>query len=111
MSERPVVRLLPKTDPRPFRFGVPWVYGNQMVLDRRTKGLDPGTLVILEDADRRPLGLGAINPGSKIAVRLLDTDPEAEVDADWIRLRLSRDKGFNLQQHSMSVNGLPAVAA
>ena len=26
-----------------------------------------------------------------------------------VRLRLSREKGFNLQAHSLSVNGLPAV--
>ena len=26
-----------------------------------------------------------------------------------VRLRLSRAKGFNLQEHSQAVNGLPAV--
>ncbi len=29
--------------------------------------------------------------------------------ADPVRLQLSRAKGFNLQAHSMNINGLPAV--
>jgi len=48
------------------RRGVPWVYANQLVTDRRTKALAPGSLAVLEDGERRPLGLYAVNPLSKI---------------------------------------------
>jgi 23S rRNA (cytosine1962-C5)-methyltransferase len=86
----PVIRLLPKTDPRPIRHGAAWVYANQLVLDRRSKALPPGTIARLEDGDRRPLGLVAFNPQSRIAARMLDPDPEAVIDADWFAARLAR---------------------
>ena len=89
-AEIPRIRLLPKTDPRPIRRGAPWVYANQLVMDRRTKALDPGTIAVLEDRDRAPLGLVGVNPNSKIAVRVLDRDPDARIDAAWFASRISR---------------------
>ena len=86
----PIVRLLPKAKPQVIRHGFPWVYSNELVMDRRTKGLSHGGLVVLEDADRRPLGLGTINPKSKIAVRMLDRDPDAQVDEAWFAARIGR---------------------
>ena len=67
----PVVRLLPKAKPQVIRHGFPWVFANELVMDRRTKGVKPGGLVVVEDAERRPLGLGTFNSLSKIAVRIL----------------------------------------
>lgn len=87
---RPTVRLLPKTDARRLRFGFPWVYGNELVTDRRTRSLAPGSLARLEDAERQPLGLVAVTPGSKIIARMLDRNPEAEIDGAWLTARLTR---------------------
>ena len=53
----PVVRLRPKANARAIRHGFPWVYANELVTDRRTKAKEPGTLAVLEDDARRPLGL------------------------------------------------------
>ena len=64
-ADRPAVRLNPKANARAIRHGAPWVYANEMVTDRRTRKLAPGTLARLEDAERRPLGLVAVNSGSK----------------------------------------------
>lgn len=86
----PIVRLLPKTKPQVIRHGFPWVFANELVMDRRTKGLSHGGLVVLEDADRKPLGLGTINPKSKIAVRMLDFDVDAQVDEAWFAAKLTR---------------------
>jgi 23S rRNA (cytosine1962-C5)-methyltransferase len=36
------------------------------------------------------LGLVAVNMASRIALRMVDRDPEAEVDAEWFAARLSR---------------------
>ena len=58
---RPVVRLRPKAEVRALRHGFPWVYADELVLDRRTQGLEPGALAVLEDAERRPLGLVTVN--------------------------------------------------
>ncbi|MBP9181698.1 MAG: class I SAM-dependent rRNA methyltransferase [Fuscovulum sp.] len=89
-SDRPVVRLRPKAEARAIRHGFPWVYADELVLDRRTSGLAPGTLAVLEDAERRPLGLVTVNPASKIVARMLDRDPAAVVDQAWFQARLER---------------------
>nr|WP_181318219.1 class I SAM-dependent methyltransferase [Fuscovulum blasticum] len=87
---RPVVRLRPKAEARAIRHGFPWVYADELVLDRRTSGMAPGTLAVLEDAERRALGLVTVNPASKIVARMLDRDPEAAVDQAWFEARLAR---------------------
>jgi 23S rRNA (cytosine1962-C5)-methyltransferase len=87
---RPVVRLKPKAEARAIRHGFPWVYADELVTDRRTQGLAPGALAVLEDGERRPLGLVTVNVKSKIIARMLDRDPAAEIDAAWFEARLTR---------------------
>lgn len=87
---RPVVRLRPKAEARAIRHGFPWVYADELVLDRRTQGLAAGALAVLEDAERRPLGLVTVNPASKIICRMLDRDPGAVVDQAWFAARVAR---------------------
>lgn len=53
----PTVRLRPKAEARAIRHGYPWVYADELVMDRRTSALAPGALAVLEDAERRPLAL------------------------------------------------------
>lgn len=86
----PVVRLRPKADARAIRHGFPWIYADELVTDRRTQGLAPGALAVLEDAERRPLGVVTVNPASKIIARMMDRDPEAVIGRDWIAARLAR---------------------
>ena len=86
----PVVRLKPKANARAIRHGYPWVYSNELVTDRRTRALAPGTVARLEDEKRAPLGVVAVNPLSKIMCRMLDRNPEVYIDADWFRARLKR---------------------
>ncbi|MBE1292583.1 MAG: methyltransferase domain-containing protein [Rhodobacteraceae bacterium] len=89
-SSRPVVRLKPKANARAIRHGFPWAYDNELVTDRRTKGLAPGTLAVLEDDKRQPLGVVATNSQSKIFCRMLDRDPEAQVDQAWFEAKFAR---------------------
>lgn len=89
MKEMPILRLKPKANARALRHGFPWVYANEAVTDRRTKGLVPGTLAVLEDGERRPLGLVTVNPKSKIIGRVLDRDPEAQIDKAWFARRIA----------------------
>jgi 23S rRNA (cytosine1962-C5)-methyltransferase len=86
----PVVRLRPKAEARAIRHGFPWVYADELVLDRRTQALAPGTFALLEDAERRPLALVTVNPLSKIVARVMDRDPSARIDGAWIAARLAR---------------------
>ena len=87
---RAVVRLKPKAEARALRHGFPWVYADELVTDRRTQNLAPGALAVLEDADRRALGLVTVNANSKIIARMLDRDPEAEITLEWFVARLAR---------------------
>ena len=89
-AARPVVRLKPKANARAIRRGYPWVYANELVTDRRTKKLAPGTIAVLEDDARKPLGLVAVNPLSKIICRMLDRDPDAVIDQTWFEARLGK---------------------
>lgn len=86
----PTVRLKPKAEARAIRHGFPWVYADELVTDRRTQGLTPGALAVLEDGDRRPLGLVTVNVNSKIIARMLDRNPEAVLDQAWFEVRLAR---------------------
>ena len=86
----PVVRLKPKAEARAIRHGFPWVYADELVTDRRTQGLAPGALAVLEDGERRALGLVTVNVKSKIIARMLDRDPEASIDQRWFEQRLTR---------------------
>ncbi len=90
IRSRPVVRLKPKAEARAIRHGFPWVYADELVTDRRTQGLAPGALAVLEDGERRPLGLVTVNTRSKIIARMLDRDPEAEIGEAWFAARISR---------------------
>lgn len=113
----PTVRLRPKANARAIRHGFPWVYADELVTDRRTKALAPGSLVRLEDAERAPLGVATVNPNSKIIARMLDADPAAVIDRGWLAARLARalalrerlfDAPFYRLVHA-EADGLPGV--
>ncbi len=117
MTTRPVLRLRPKMDPRRIRHGFPWVYQNEVVLDRRARAIAPGTIATLEDNDRRPLATITVNPGSKITGRVLSRDPEAVIDREWLAKRIDQalalretlyDAPFYRLIHA-EADGLPGV--
>ncbi|TRD18888.1 RSP_2647 family RNA methyltransferase [Palleronia caenipelagi] len=116
-TQRPTIRLMPKAKPQAIRHGFPWVYANEVVTDRRTRALAPGSLAVLEDAERRPMGLVAVNPESKIIARMLDRNAEAEIGVDWFRARIGAalahrerlyDQPFYRLVHA-EADGLPGV--
>ncbi|MEM1276326.1 MAG: class I SAM-dependent rRNA methyltransferase [Pseudomonadota bacterium] len=94
-ASRPIVKLRPGKARR-IAEGAPWAFADEIAMDRRTKGLVPGTLVELVEGERS-YGLAAFNPQSKIPARLLDPDPGAEIDVGWFRAHLSR--ALALREH------------
>lgn len=116
-SPLPVLRLKPKTKPQAIRRGYPWVYANEVVTDRRTRAMSPGTIALLEDADRSPLALVGVNPKSKIIGRVLDGPDAAHPDQSWFAARLRKalslrerlfPKPFYRLVHA-EADGLPGV--
>jgi len=114
---RPVVRLRPKAEARAIRHGFPWIYSDEIVTDRRTKALTAGALAVLEDGDRRAMGLITVNNDSRIVGRMLDADPEAVIDQAWFEQRLSRALALRERLYARpfyrlvhaEVDGLPGV--
>ncbi|WP_108886202.1 RSP_2647 family RNA methyltransferase [Pseudoprimorskyibacter insulae] len=116
-SSTPTIRLIPKANARALRRGFPWVFANELVTDRRTRALEPGTIARLEDAERRFLGIVAVNPNSRIIGRMLDRDEEAVIDKNWFAARIAHalqlrerlfDAPFYRLIHAES-DGLPGV--
>jgi 23S rRNA (cytosine1962-C5)-methyltransferase len=116
-SAMPIVRLIPKAEARAIRHGFPWVFANELVTDRRTRNLTPGTIAQLEDAGRTPMGVVTVNPASKIICRMLDQDPAAVIDQAWFVAKLQRalahrtrlyDAPFYRLVHA-EADGLPGV--
>ena len=89
-ADLPIIRLRPKSKPQAIRHGFPWVFADELVADRRTKAIAPGSFAVLEDAERQPLALVTVNPDSRIIARVMDADPQARIDRDWIAARLRR---------------------
>ena len=89
-ADLPIIRLRPKSKPQAIRHGFPWVFADELVVDRRTRAIAPGSFAMLEDAERRPMGVVTVNAESKIIARMMDPDPQAAIDAGWIAARLAR---------------------
>ncbi|MDH5798326.1 MAG: class I SAM-dependent rRNA methyltransferase [Paracoccaceae bacterium] len=113
----PIVRLKPKANARAIRHGAPWVFDNEIVTDRRTRALTPGTIAVLEDDARQPMGLVTVNPNSRIFCRMLDRDLTAAIDGNWMadkvkqaldhRARLYSEPFYRLVH--AEADGLPGV--
>lgn len=84
---RPLIRLNPGAGKR-LRAGAPWVFSNEIAMKPEYRQLPPGGLVRLEGDDGARFGTFMFNPHSLIAARLLDRDPDAAIDAAWLRERL-----------------------
>lgn len=117
MTDLPVLRLRPKSKPQAIRHGFPWVFADEAVLDRRSRAIPAGGFAVLEDAERKPLGLVTVNPNSKIVGRMMDADPQALIDGTWLKARLTRalqmrerlyDAPFYRLVHAES-DGLPGL--
>ena len=70
MAKLPIIRLKSRESAR-LRFGAPWVFSNEIVMDAAAKALLPGSEVLLAGSDGTVLGAGYFNARSLISLRLL----------------------------------------
>ncbi len=97
--------------------GHPWGFSNEIAMTAEAKALTPGTLVTVETHAGEPLGWAHMNPHSLIALRMLDRDPEAEIDAAWIAGKLAealawRERMFDAPYYRVvhaEADGLPGL--
>ena len=85
--DRPTLRLNPGQGRR-LRAGSPWVFSNEIAMKPEYRQMSSGGLVSIEGDDGARFGTFMFNPHSLIAARLLDQDPAAVIDVEWLRKRL-----------------------
>ncbi|HYL34031.1 MAG TPA: class I SAM-dependent rRNA methyltransferase [Stellaceae bacterium] len=83
----PVVTVMPGRHKRAEQ-GHPWIYSNEIQMDKAAKALPPGNLVRVAAASGKPLGLATFNPHALVAARIVDRDPAVVVDRAFIAARL-----------------------
>jgi 23S rRNA (cytosine1962-C5)-methyltransferase len=66
--------------------GHPWIYRSDVL---KRPEVPPGAVVVHNERGK-PLGVALWSPASEIALRLLDTDPDAALDLPWWRDRLAK---------------------
>jgi len=116
-NSKPIVRLKPKTSDLQIKRGYPWVYYNELVLDRRTKSIDSGSIVQVQSSDRTPLATAAFNANSKITLRILDLNPLQNIDLGWMTSKMTaafdlRERLFDQPFYRLihaEADGLPGV--
>lgn len=116
---RSIVKMRPNKSPKRVRFGYPWIYSDEVVLDRRTKKTPPGTIVEVHAPDGEVLGIAAFHPDSKITLRMLDRDANANVDVAWLTQKVKtalalRERLYDAPYYRLihaEADGLPGVVA
>lgn len=78
--------ILKKGAGRALKAGGPWIYDNEVA--ELVGDFADGDIVAVRDFDGYPLGKGFINRGSKLIVRMLTRNPNAEIDRDFLYMRV-----------------------
>ncbi len=86
MSGAPAVVTLKGTLANPH----PWVWKSRIDLRRLPRGLSPGEVVRVVDGEDNLVGRALWHPRATIALRLLTSDPDEEVDDAFFVRRLTR---------------------
>ena len=89
-----IIRLKPKVSSAKILAGFPWVYDNEIVLDRRTKKLTSGKVVELQDSERNFLATAVVNPNSKIFARVLTNTPKRVEESELVLKRINKAKSL-----------------
>src|SRR6266446_2357293 len=66
----------------------PWIF--QKMVDKPATRIPPGSVVDIEDRDGTWVGRGFYNGHSRITLRVLTTNPEEKIDADFFARKLQR---------------------
>ena len=77
---------LKKGEGRSLKLGGPWIYDNEIAAISGEAA--DGDLVQVQDFNGYPLGQGFLNRRSKLTVRMMTRNPEAEINEDFLRMRL-----------------------
>lgn len=71
----------------PWRLNHPWIF--QKLVQKPQERIKPGTIVEVVGADGQWIGRGFYNGHSRIALRILETRPEIQVDQAWFSAKIA----------------------
>lgn len=96
----PSIRLKTREDRR-LRAGHLWIYSNEIDCEATPlAAFEPGDVVRVEGANRRPLGVGYVNPRSLISVRMLSFEANAEIGREFLAQRLQAALAWRERLHA-----------
>jgi 23S rRNA (cytosine1962-C5)-methyltransferase len=93
VTPHPKLRIHPKHGTR-IKSGSPWVYSNEIVMDKASKALLPGALVDVVDDKEGQFGTAYFNPHSLIAARILAPKAGVTINVEFFRERFERARGL-----------------
>jgi 23S rRNA (cytosine1962-C5)-methyltransferase len=70
----------------------PWIF--QRLVEKPAQRPKPGSIVDVAGVDGTWIGRGFYNGHSRIALRMLETDPDVDVDADWFARKIGEAVGL-----------------
>ncbi len=70
----------------------PWIF--QRLVEKPVQRPKPGSIVDVAGVDGTWIGRGFYNGHSRIALRMLETDPDVDVDADWFARKIGEAVGL-----------------
>src|SRR6185312_7717588 len=70
----------------------PWVF--QKMVEKPAARIAPGTVVDIRDRTGQWVGRGFYNGHSRIALRVLSTNPDEPIDADYFARKIAAAVGF-----------------
>lgn len=86
MTARPVLRVNTRQLAR-LKAGTPWIFANEVVMDRVAKALPPGALVDVAGEDGVALATATFNAHSLIAARVMSPKPGTVIDEAFFARR------------------------
>ncbi len=93
----------------PLLAGHPWVFSN--AIEKESKGLGLGDVVMVVTKKGDVVGLGAYNPLTSIRVRMLSRNASEKIDADFFIGRIAKANAFRAGLLSSDTTGYRAVHA
>jgi len=85
----------------------PWIF--QRLVDKPAQRPKPGAVVDVHSVDGEWIGRGFYNGHSRIALRMLERDPDVAIDAAWFAYRIGEAVG--LRRQLLNLNGVSGAWA
>ena len=99
------IATLKKGEGRTLKAGGLWIYDNEVA--EVSGAFSDGDMVEVRDYNGYPLGQGFINRKSKILVRMMTRNPKAEIDREFLRMRVQN--AWDYRKHTVDTGSCRVI--